>query len=283
MKTETKTEMKTEILTREDLNTLKAPFPRERLGIKVQSLSKDKSRAMLVLYLQHTDVQDRLEEVDPAWTTEVLKEERVGGEVYVRIRMTLKGVARENVGEGSDPKGAYSDALKRCAMLFGVGRYLYDSPTVWADYNDSKDRFRQWTIDDYERAATASSSRVSQARAPAARPALGPEFPAASPPRVSSHAAGAPQAEISLAPTTGRPTGGEEEAKKSRDKKPPRTREQLNRMLMSLYRPYLSRFPETRIMDLLQSRYQVSETRMMTLEQIADLVQYMERQLAQAA
>ena len=72
----------------------------------------------------------------------MINEERLGDSVYVRIRMTLKGVSRENVGEGGDPKAAYSDALKRAAMLFGVGRYLYDSPTVWADYNESRDRFR---------------------------------------------------------------------------------------------------------------------------------------------
>src|SRR4051812_16488118 len=84
-------------LTQEDLKVLKAPFPKDRLGVKVQSFNRERTRAMLVLYLQHTDVQDRLEQVDPAWTSEVLSEERVGDTVYVRSRMTLKGVSRENV------------------------------------------------------------------------------------------------------------------------------------------------------------------------------------------
>ena len=57
-----------EILSRDDLKILKSPFPKDSLGVKVQSVSKDRNRAMLVLYLQHTDVQDRLEMVDPAWT-----------------------------------------------------------------------------------------------------------------------------------------------------------------------------------------------------------------------
>src|SRR5690606_28562663 len=109
---------------------------KDRLGIKVQSFNKDRTRAMLVLYLQHTDVQDRLEQVDPSWTSEILHEEKSGDTVYVRTRVTVKGVYRENVGEGGDPKAAYSDALKRAAMLFGVGRYLYDSPTVWTEYNE---------------------------------------------------------------------------------------------------------------------------------------------------
>ena len=64
-------------LTKQDLEILKAIFPHERLGIKVQSFNREKTRAMLVLYLQHTDVQDRLEEVDPSWTTQVLTEEKI--------------------------------------------------------------------------------------------------------------------------------------------------------------------------------------------------------------
>src|SRR5688500_13691062 len=131
-------------LTHEDLKALKAPFSKDRLGVKVQSFNRERTRAMLVLYLQHTDVQDRLEEVDPAWRCEVISEERSGDTVYVRSRITLKGVSREHGGERGDPKSAYSDALKRCAMLFGVGRYLYDSATAWADYNDQTDRFKQW-------------------------------------------------------------------------------------------------------------------------------------------
>ena len=137
-------------LSVEDLKILKSPFTQERLGVKVQSYNRERTRVMLVLYLQHTDVQDRLEEVDPAWSCETLHEERAGDAVYVRTRLTIKGVARENVGEGGDPKSAYSDALKRCAMLFGVGRYLYDSETVWADYDDARDRFKQWTVADYD-------------------------------------------------------------------------------------------------------------------------------------
>ena len=138
-------------LTLQDLKILRAPFPKEKLGVKVQTLNKDKTRAMLVLYLQHTDVKDRLEEVDPSWSMEVLSEERFNDLFYVRVRLTLKGISRENVGDGFDPKAAYSDALKRAGMLFGVGRYLYDSTTVWVDYSEPRDRYRQWEIKDYEK------------------------------------------------------------------------------------------------------------------------------------
>jgi hypothetical protein len=273
------------ILTREDLQILKAPFPKDSLGVKVQSTSKDRTRALLVLYLQHTDVQDRLEMVDPAWTSEVIHEERVGDTVYVRIRMVVKGVSRENVGEGNDPKAAYSDALKRAAMLFGIGRYLYDSPTVWADYNESRDRFRQWSIQDYEKAAKGQYVTPTPAAAPA------PVSSALASPATASASAPAPAASkeapkeklSGAAPglTTKAPAAGQEKATKG--KSSARSREQLNRVLMNLYRPYLTKFPETRFVELLQSRYNVGETRLMTLEQIEDLVSYMEQQLSSAA
>ncbi len=233
-------------LTQDDLKTLREAFPKDRLGVKVQSISKDRNRAMLVLYLQHTDVMDRLETVDAGWISEVIGEERLGDSVYVRLRMTVKGVARENVGEGHDPKAAYSDALKRCAMLFGIGRYLYDSVTVWTEYNESRDRYRQWSVDDYEKALKQSQGR-SGGKAPVG-----------------------PTAESVLeAPAANKPS--------------PRRREELNRVLMNLYRPYLTRFPQTQFADLLQERYNVGETRLMSIEQLEDLIQLMEAKLKSVA
>jgi hypothetical protein len=272
------------ILTQADLKILKAPFPKESLGVKVQSTSKDRTRALLVLYLQHTDVQDRLEMVDPAWTTEVINEERVGDTVYVRIRMTVKGVSRENVGEGNDPKAAYSDALKRAAMLFGIGRYLYDSPTVWAEYNESRDRFRQWSIQDYEKNIKGSYVTPAPAQVaaqPPAEPREAREISTPSRPEARSENRSEAPGLTTKAPASS-PASSKEE-KSSKGKSSARSREQLNRVLMNLYRPYLTKFPETRFVELLQSRYNVGETRLMTLEQIEDLVSYMEQQLSSAA
>ncbi len=243
-------------LSLEDLNVLRAPFTNDRLGVKVQSYSKDRTRAMLVLYLQHTDVQDRLEEVDPAWSIQVMNEERAGDTVYARARLTLKGVSRENVGEGGDPKAAHSDALKRCAMLFGVGRYLYDMPTVWTEYEDSRDRFRQWSVDDYDAAFKGKRPEASP------RPKIKAKEAKNSPVIAPS-----PRPGLTTSPST---AGA-------------RSREELNRILMNLYRPYLNQFPDTQFAKLLQERYTVTETRLMSVEQLEDLVQFMEVKLQSVA
>lgn len=151
------------VLTLEDVKTLSAPFDKATISVKVQSLSKDRTKAMLVCYLQHTDVYSRLEKVDPAWSAEITNESYKGDSIFIRVRLTLRGVSRENVGEGQDAKSATSDAIKRAAMLFGVGRYLYDSETVWVPYNEQTDRFKSFTFEDYS-----SALRPKQAHLPTA-------------------------------------------------------------------------------------------------------------------
>lgn len=106
-------------------------------------------------YIKEWAVCDRIEQVDPAWSFEVLDIITRVTSVTVKARMTIKGVSRENtgtntityVGEGPKDKrtlkldlngnpieaneaekSATTDALKRCARLFGVGRYLLNLP-----------------------------------------------------------------------------------------------------------------------------------------------------------
>src|SRR3546814_18448801 len=49
----------------------------------------------------------------------------------------------------SGEKGAISDAFKRCAVKWGVGRYLYDIDAVWAECvtyeSNGRKHFKEWT------------------------------------------------------------------------------------------------------------------------------------------
>jgi Rad52/22 family double-strand break repair protein len=62
--------------------------------------------------------------------------------LYVRCRMTLFGVTREDVGEGTDPKAAVSDAANRAAVHFGVGRVLYALRAPWLRAGDADGELR---------------------------------------------------------------------------------------------------------------------------------------------
>ncbi len=59
----------------------------------------------------------------------------------VECQLTIEGVTRSDVGSESNidaDKGAYSDALKRAAVKFGIGRELYDMEMAWMPYDPVK-------------------------------------------------------------------------------------------------------------------------------------------------
>jgi Rad52/22 family double-strand break repair protein len=63
--------------------------------------------------------------------------------VYACCRLTLYGVTREDVGEGRDPKAAFSDAVKRAAVHFGIGRALYAMRSPWLREGDGDGELRR--------------------------------------------------------------------------------------------------------------------------------------------
>jgi hypothetical protein len=52
-------------------------------------------------------------------------------------------VTREDVGEGEDSKAAFSDAIKRAAVHFGVGRALYAMRAPWLREGDGDGELRR--------------------------------------------------------------------------------------------------------------------------------------------
>src|SRR5205823_10564844 len=66
----------------------------------------------------------------------------------LRIRIGERWITKADVGgpseqpdEGDRRKAAFSDALKRAAVKFGIGRYLYRLPPQWVDYDPHKKQF----------------------------------------------------------------------------------------------------------------------------------------------
>lgn len=134
---------------------LAEPFPPGEVQWRIEALSRDKKRALVVPYVDARTVLDRLDRVvgPEGWhdAYEVLADgERVvrdeRGErrerlVEVKCRLTVLDVTKEDVGEGDSLKAAFSDALKRAAVKFGVGRYLYRLEKQWVEYDAEKGRF----------------------------------------------------------------------------------------------------------------------------------------------
>jgi hypothetical protein len=108
------------------------------------------SRALAVAYLDARAVQARLDEVLglDGWQDDYRC--LPDGSVVCRLRLRINGkwITKVDVGgpseqpDGGDRlKAAFSDALKRAAVKFGIGRYLYRLPTQWADWDPQRKQF----------------------------------------------------------------------------------------------------------------------------------------------
>jgi hypothetical protein len=163
---------------------LAKPFPPEEVQLKVQSMNKDRTKGMVVAYIDARMVMDRLDEVfgPDNWEDmyRVLSDKSADTEVgslrTVEVECTLAVVldkdvriAKRDVGEGDSLKAAYSDAFKRAAVKFGVGRYLYSLPKVWADLNEYKQ------IKDPDAVKARLLGKPAQPQAEPAQPAAQPQ------------------------------------------------------------------------------------------------------------
>lgn len=115
-------------ITTMELNNLKKKIPYQW---RVQSYSKNKAQATCVAYIDARDVMELLDEVcgPENWQSDFRD---VGGQVFggIGIRNSDKEwVWKWDTGTESNvekEKGQASDAFKRAAVKWGIGRFLYD-------------------------------------------------------------------------------------------------------------------------------------------------------------
>ena len=115
---------------------LASPFDPREVRFKPAVVSGN--RALALAYVDARVIQDRLDDVlgVTGWQDEY--ECLPDGSVVCRLRLRLgdEWITKMDVGgpseqpdEGDRRKAAFSDALKRAAVKFGIGRYLYRLPS----------------------------------------------------------------------------------------------------------------------------------------------------------
>jgi hypothetical protein len=136
---------------------LRAPFDVElikwRVGARMKS---NRNRGQAMPYLNARLVQDRLDEVmgPENWRNEFTAAPMGGGLMCVlSLRIAGEWVSKADVaqqdevsGNAHDPekdreiaiKGAASDAFKRAAVQWGIGRYLYSFEAPWVNLEQEK-------------------------------------------------------------------------------------------------------------------------------------------------
>jgi hypothetical protein len=147
---------------------LAAPFHSYYVGWKAQATNRDKTRALAVAYIDARTVMDRLDHVvGPGNWSDTYRLVSAGdGEFAIECTLALFGVSKSDIGtadedddgsQASLSKSAYSDALKRAAVKWGIGRYLYRLPKVWVGYDAARKQLTEmpelpaWALPEAER------------------------------------------------------------------------------------------------------------------------------------
>ena len=121
---------KVKVITTIDLDALKQPFK----AVHFRPKTCYNENLLLLAYLDSRDVMKRLDDVvGYEWACEY---KEIKGNLFCGI--TINGITKWDCGTESNmdaEKGESSDAFKRAAVRWGIGRYLYYLPKLQARIN----------------------------------------------------------------------------------------------------------------------------------------------------
>ena len=123
---------------------LAAPFAAGEVKERVGATTKDKKKGLALSYIDARTVMQRLDEVlgIGGWQDKYIADGdriicelsvKVGGEWVTRSDGSALGGADKKMDSEDAYKTVVSDAFKRAAVKFGVGRYLYGLPSKWKE------------------------------------------------------------------------------------------------------------------------------------------------------
>lgn len=128
---------------------LAEPFTADQIKFK-PSVVRD-NKALALAYIDARDVMQRLDDVlgiDGWWDEYEFHSE--GCSCRLTCVIDGKEITKEDFGseseqksEGDRGKAAVSDALKRAAVKFGIGRHLYSLPAQWVGYDPKRKRLTE--------------------------------------------------------------------------------------------------------------------------------------------
>lgn len=132
-------------------NDLRRPFPRNKISWRVGNTNAKKlgckpweaTEGSVLAYIDARDVMARLDDVMgfDCWQCRYPMADAGLLICEIGLRINDEWIWKSN-GAGDTQveaeKGKCSDAFKRAAVLWGVGRYLYSLPFSWVNLNNGK-------------------------------------------------------------------------------------------------------------------------------------------------
>ncbi|MEZ4730938.1 MAG: Rad52/Rad22 family DNA repair protein [Caldilineaceae bacterium] len=131
------------------LDELSKPFHPSRITWRPGALTGKKDKALALAYADLRAYQNRLDEIcGMEWSVSYTP----WGDRII-CHLTINGITRSSTGEpDSDSERseiagttAEAQAFKRACAMFGLGRYLYNLPALWVEYDAPNQRFTEKT------------------------------------------------------------------------------------------------------------------------------------------
>lgn len=130
----------------EDFKKLSAPFPAGQISWRIGSTSGDKKKGLALAYIDARDVMARLDDVCGPQGWQCRYPHANGKTVCeIGIKVSDEWIWKADGAGDSDveaEKGALSDAFKRAAVRWGIGRYLYELPSPWVEIESAGRSFK---------------------------------------------------------------------------------------------------------------------------------------------
>jgi hypothetical protein len=127
---------------------LECPLPPSAISWRIGQKTQDKKKAKLLAYIDARDVMERLDKAAGFANWQCRYSLSDAGLLICDIGLRVDGewLWRAN-GAGDTQveaeKGKCSDAFKRAAVVWGIGRYLYGLPSPWVEI----DQYGKWNQD----------------------------------------------------------------------------------------------------------------------------------------
>lgn len=140
-----------------DFSKLKVPFPEKDIEWRIQSSGKtgDRHWARVLAYVTNRAIMARLDDVcGPAnWKNEF--KEWIGKGVLCGISIKVEGewITKWDGAEETNidaTKGGLSSSMKRAAVQWGIGRYLYDLDAGYAVISNTGKHFQKGKSGEYD-------------------------------------------------------------------------------------------------------------------------------------
>jgi hypothetical protein len=130
------------------MQELQKPFPAQDIEWRVQRVVKTSkgNKAVVLAYVTNRAIQNRLDEVFGIgnWKNE-FKEWRENGVLCgISVKIDGEWVTKWDGAEETQieaVKGGFSGSMKRAAVQWGIGRYLYNLDETWVDIKERGENY----------------------------------------------------------------------------------------------------------------------------------------------